>query len=77
MANKHYTVNTKIILNIPIEVNIESLSNYFSLTDNEINNILANIAEELPEYFLSKLQNITHINDDRFIVDSFNCTIDE
>ena len=57
MANNHYSQNRKFTITLDLEVEVKSISNYHTLTQVQIDDILKDVQDNMKEQLLGKIVN--------------------
>jgi len=63
MANKHYSVDREYDITLNFKVKAKNISNYYSLSEEDIKQVLDNLENELKIHFLWKISNEHRIED--------------
>lgn len=63
MANKHYSVDKEYDITLNFKVRVTDISNYYSLSEEDIKQVLDNLENELKIHFLWKISQEHRIED--------------
>ena len=63
MANKHYSVDKEYDITLNFKVRVTDISNYYSLSEEDIKQVLDNLENELKIHFLWKISQEHRIKD--------------